>query len=150
MSADGKELIVCPNCRKTNRVPAMRLSEHPKCGSCAADLFQGHPTSVDVSGFERHVDTNTIPVLVDVWAPWCGPCRAMGPMFERAAQTLEPRMRLLKLNMDEAPQVAQKFGIQAVPTLMLLQGGRLIAQEAGARDSGGIVNWARGHLPSVH
>jgi thioredoxin 2 len=90
---------------------------------------------------------NTIPVLTDVWAPWCGPCRMMEPMFVRAAELLEPRVRLLKLNLDEAPTTARRFGIQSVPTLLLTSHGQLIAQSAGARDSRGIIDWAKSQLP---
>lgn len=146
MAAEDKEHVVCPACQKINRVAADRLGAHPKCGSCGAQLFQSHPVEVDPAGFERHTSANTIPVLVDVWAPWCGPCRMMGPMYERAARELEPRVRLIKLNMDNAPHVAARYGIQAVPTLMLLKAGKLIAQEAGARDSQGIVAWTRQKL----
>lgn len=146
MSNDGKEHVVCPACLKINRVAADRLSAHPKCGSCGAPLFQGHPTDVDPSAFDRHASANTIPVLVDVWAPWCGPCRMMTPMYERAAQQLEPAVRLLKLNMDNAPQIASRYGVQAVPTLLLLQSGKVIAQAAGARDSQGIVSWTHQNL----
>jgi thioredoxin 2 len=143
---DGKEHIVCPACRKINRVAADKLRDRPKCGACGALLFRHSPVDVDPAGFERHVSANSIPVLVDVWAPWCGPCRAMSPMYESAARELEPAVRLIKLNMDTAPGIAARYGIQAVPTLMLLRAGKLIAQEAGARDSGGIVEWTRQRL----
>ncbi len=144
-----KEHVVCPSCNKTNRVAAERLVDSPKCGACGEPLFRDHPAEVDPAGFERHVSANTIPVLVDVWAPWCGPCRMMGPMYERAAAELEPGIRLIKLNMDNAQQIAARYGIQAVPTLMLFKGGRLVAQEAGARDSRGIVDWTRQKLGAV-
>jgi thioredoxin 2 len=143
---DGKEHVVCPACQKINRVATEKLADQPKCGSCGVQLFQNQPVEVDPAGFERHTASNTIPVLVDVWAPWCGPCRMMGPMYERAARELEPAVRLVKLNMDNAPQIAARYGIQAVPTLMLLKAGKLIAQEAGARDSQGIVAWTRQKL----
>jgi thioredoxin 2 len=146
------EHIVCPKCSKINRVARYRLVEGPKCGACGETLFSGHPLTVDEKAFARHMSANTIPVLTDVWAPWCGPCRMMGPMFERAAEHLEPRARLLKLNLDEAPNIARRFGIQSVPTLLLTGGGQLIGQTAGAMDSRAIIDWAQKQFPpaSLH
>lgn len=141
------EHIVCPKCSKINRVAGHRLMEGPKCGSCGEMLFSGKPLAVNETAFARHMSANTIPVLSDVWAPWCGPCRMMGPMFERAAEHLEPRARLLKLNLDEAQQTAQRFGIQSVPTLLLTVGGQVIGQTAGAMDSRAIIDWAQRYLP---
>jgi len=143
------EHIACPKCSKINRVAGHRLMEGPKCGSCGEMLFSGTPLAVNEAAFARHMSANTIPVLTDVWAPWCGPCRMMGPMFERAAEHLEPRARLLKLNLDEAQQTAQRFGIQSVPTLLLTVGGQLIGQTAGAMDSRGIIDWAQRYLPQA-
>ena len=137
-------ITVCPSCRKLNRIPAARLAEKPNCGACGQPLFSGHPVEVDSAGFDRHAQGD-LPVLVDVWAAWCGPCRTMAPMFERAAATLEPGMRLLKLNLDEAPDIARRYGIQSVPTPLLLEKGKLKAQTAGAMDAGRIVGWARGN-----
>ena len=141
------EHIVCPACSKINRVATPRLVEGPNCGACGEPLFSGKPVTVDEAGFARHMKSNTIPVLTDVWAPWCGPCRMMGPMFERAAELLEPRARLLKLNLDEAPETARHFGIQSVPTLLLAGHGQLIAQTAGAMDSRAIIDWAKSQFP---
>jgi thioredoxin 2 len=135
-------ITVCPACQKMNRIPAARLAEKPTCGACGAALFTGHPVEVDSAGFDRHARGDLL-VLVDVWAPWCGPCRMMGPMFERAAATLEPRLRLLKLNLDNAPDIGRRFGIQSVPTLLLLDHGKLKAQTAGAMDAGQIIAWAQ-------
>lgn len=143
------EHIVCPKCGKINRVATHRLLEGPKCGVCGEALFSGKPLSVNESAFARHMTANTIPVLTDVWAPWCGPCRMMGPMFERAAEHLEPRARLLKLNLDEAQQTARRFGIQSVPTLLLTAGGHLIAQTAGAMDSRAIIDWTQKQFPQT-
>ncbi|WP_316158419.1 MULTISPECIES: thioredoxin TrxC [unclassified Bradyrhizobium] len=133
--------IVCGHCGQINRLPADRAPTQGKCGKCHAPLFSGHPIEVDQAAFERHVAHSSLPLLVDVWAPWCGPCRAMAPMFARAAQELEPRVQLLKLNSDEAPEVSARFGISGIPTMLLLQQGRELARISGAMDSQRIVAW---------
>ena len=138
--------IVCPHCGSVNRVPAARPAETAKCGSCHQALFDAHPASVDEAGFERHVRSNSIPVLLDVWAPWCGPCRAMAPAFERAASVLEPQVRLLKLNADEAPNVSARLGVRGIPAMFLFQNGAPVAQTAGAMPADAIVRWTREHL----
>ena len=135
--------IVCPHCQALNRVPVARPTAEAKCGVCHQALFAGTPTDVDEAGFARHVAANEIPVLVDVWAPWCGPCRSMAPQFARAAAVLEPEMRLLKLNADTAQATVGKFGVQGIPALLLLRGGQLVARTAGAMDAGRITAWAR-------
>ncbi|CAL77001.1 putative thioredoxin [Bradyrhizobium sp. ORS 278] len=133
--------LVCGHCGQINRLPAGRAPTQGKCGKCHAPLFSGHPIEVDQAGFTRHLANSDLPLLVDVWAPWCGPCRAMAPMFARAAEALEPRVQLLKLNSDEAPEVSAKFGISGIPTLLLLQKGRELARISGAMDSQRIVAW---------
>jgi thioredoxin 2 len=138
--------IVCGHCGRTNRVPAARASDGARCGACHQSIFTGHPIEVDEEGFGRHVTNNNIPVLVDVWAPWCGPCRAMAPMFERAAQALEPKVRLLKLNSDNAPALSSRLNITGIPTLLLMSGGREVARRAGAMDARGIVAWTEAAL----
>lgn len=138
--------IVCPHCAAANRVPAGKPAGSANCGACHRALFEGRPVAVDATGFAKHVKGNDIAVLVDVWAPWCGPCRVMAPMFEAAAAELEPQARLLKLNADEAPQVAAQFNVSGIPALLLLRAGRLLARQAGVMDARHIVSWARGAL----
>ncbi|MCL8484266.1 MULTISPECIES: thioredoxin TrxC [Bradyrhizobium] len=137
----GTFQLVCGHCGQINRLPAGRAPTQGKCGKCHAPLFSGHPIEVDQAAFERHVAHSDLPLLVDVWAPWCGPCRAIAPMFARAAEALEPRVQLLKLNSDEAPEISAKFGISGIPTLLLLQKGRELARISGAMDSQRIVAW---------
>ena len=137
----GTFQLVCGHCGQINRLPAGRAPTQGKCGKCHAPLFSGHPIEVDQAAFERHVAHSDLPLLVDVWAPWCGPCRAMAPMFARATEALEPRVQLLKLNSDEAPEISAKFGISGIPTLLLLQKGRELARISGAMDSQRIVAW---------
>ncbi len=138
--------IVCPNCAATNRVPDDKPLSEARCGACHQLLFQGHPASVDATKFEKHRRGNDIAVLVDVWAPWCGPCRTMAPNFERAAEVLEPKVRLLKLNSDEEPDVARSLGVRGIPSLFLFQGGRVLAHTAGARDANSIIAWVKSNL----
>ena len=138
--------IVCGHCGRTNRLPVERASNDARCGACHQPIFTGHPIEVDEEGFTRHVANNDIPVLVDVWAPWCGPCRAMAPMFERAAAQLEPNVRVLKLNSDRAPALSSRLNISGIPTLLLMRGGREVARQAGAMDARGIVAWTEASL----
>jgi thioredoxin 2 len=134
--------IVCPACDATNRVPAARLGGGPRCGACKAPLFQAKPLALGEERFRRHLRNSDIPLLVDFWASWCGPCRMMAPAFEQAAAQLEPRMQLLKVSTEEAPNLAAEFGIRSIPTLALFAGGREVARQAGALPTRSIVTWA--------
>jgi len=137
--------IVCPSCNTVNRVPAARLDMRPDCGKCGRPLFTGHPVELSAAAFDQQVNRSEIPVLVDFWAPWCGPCRAMAPAYNQAAQQLEPGVRVAKLNTEEAQELAAWHGIRSIPTLALFRAGREVARQAGAMDAGSIVAWARRH-----
>ena len=139
--------IVCPHCHTTNRVPRDQLVSAPDCGKCHQPLFTGHPVALDEAAFEKHIARSQVPVLVDFWAPWCGPCRAMAPQFEAAARELEPHMRLAKVNTEEAQQLGARLQIRSIPTLALFVGGREVARQPGAMGAVDIVRWARAQRP---
>lgn len=138
--------VVCPHCHTTNRIDSDKLASDPNCGSCHGALFTGAPINLSATEFERHITRSQLPVLVDFWAPWCGPCRMMAPAFEQAALQLEPRVRLVKVNTDEAQGLGARLNIRSIPTLALFAGGREIARQAGAMGAADIVRWTQGQL----
>ena len=138
--------IVCPHCSAVNRLPTDRLDQSPQCGQCHRTLFEAHPVELTQATFAKHLERNDIPVLVDFWAPWCGPCQMMAPQFVQAAQLLEPRVRLAKVNTEAEQALGAHYGIRSIPTLALFQGGREIARQAGAMGTQDVVRWVRAHL----
>ena len=125
---------VCPHCNAVNRVSADRPAAEAVCGSCKSRLFPGEPVALTAANFDKHIGRSDMPVIVDFWAPWCGPCRAMAPIFERAAKELEPRARFAKVNVDEEPAIAGRYGIQGIPTLIVFDHGKVAKQHAGLVD----------------
>lgn len=135
--------VVCPHCDAINRLPTERLGEAPDCGKCHRPLFNGHPAILTAGNFDRHAGCGELPLLVDFWAPWCGPCRMMAPAFEQAAAQLEPHFRLAKVNTEEEPALAARYAIRSIPTLALFRNGREVARQAGAMGAADIIRWAR-------
>lgn len=138
--------VVCPHCGGVNRLPARRLQDGGRCGKCHAPLFDGKPLSVADAGLKKQLSRSDVPLLVDFWAPWCGPCKSMAPAFEQAAKTLEPSVRLLKIDTEQAQGFAGQLGIRSIPTLVLFSGGQEKARVSGAMDARSIVAWARQNL----
>ena len=138
--------LVCPHCQAINRLSCSDLGKSADCGKCHQALFSGHPVTLNEAAFDRHLTRGELPLLVDFWAPWCGPCRMMAPAYEQAALQLEPRVRVAKVNTEEAQSLGARLNIRSIPTLALFVGGREVARQAGAMATNDIVRWTNSHL----
>ncbi|QKD00016.1 thioredoxin TrxC [Mesorhizobium sp. NZP2298] len=143
-----ENLVVCTKCGVVNRLPPNRNGTDAQCGKCGARLFSGVPQDIDAMNFDRQIGRGSLPVLVDVWAPWCGPCKTMAPAYEAAAKALEPHIRLVKLNSDQEQAIAARLSIRGIPTMILFHHQREIARISGAMSASQIVGWVRGHVPT--
>lgn len=139
-----KRRIVCPHCDSISAVPIDRPAAAARCGRCHEKLFQGTPVELDAARLERHVANSDVPVIVDFWAPWCGPCRAIAPIFADAATTLEPKARFAKVNVDDNQEAARRYGIQGIPALFAFSGGKAAARQAGLGDPNLLRKWVEG------
>lgn len=138
--------IVCPSCDATNRIPVGKIDANPACGKCHKPLFAHHPVVLNAANFQKHINRNDVPVVVDFWAPWCGPCKMMAPAFEQAAAVLEPQARLAKLNTEDEQGIAGNLNIRSIPTLIIFKAGREVARQAGAMSAEDIKSWVRQYL----
>jgi thioredoxin 2 len=136
--------LVCGECSAVIRVPSDRLAQQPHCPQCHQSLFSGHPITLKSATFDKHVGRSDVPVVIDVWAPWCGPCQAMAPHFAEAAKRLEPHWRFAKLNSDDEPQIASRLGIRSIPTLIVNYQGRELARQSGLMDVNRLTQWLNG------
>ena len=134
-------LVVCPECHAIVRVPSARLADHPRCSRCKSELLPGRPVALDGASFPLHTGRSSLPVLVDFWAPWCGPCRMMAPVLDQLAQRRATRLQVAKLNTDEQAEIAGRLNIRSIPTLILFREGREIARQSGAVNGAALERW---------
>ena len=142
--SDIRIQLPCPHCGATNRLPAGRIDDAPSCGKCGQPLIAGQPIDLDDANFDAVVGATKLPVLVDFWAAWCGPCQMMAPAFKQAAAQLKGRALLVKVNSDDSPELSRRYGIRSIPTLVKLVGGREVSRQSGAVPAGAIVGMAAG------
>ena len=133
--------LVCPHCQSINRVPTAKLSEHPNCGRCQQPLFTGEPIELTTATFSRHVERSDLPLLVDFWAPWCGPCRSFGPIFEDVAEERSGKMRFVKVNTEAERELSARFRIRSIPTIMMFKNGEVIDMLNGAVPKAPFDSW---------
>ena len=138
--------IVCPSCNAINRIPSVKLSDNPSCGKCHEALFTGQPVELNSNNFQQHINRNDVAVVVDFWAPWCGPCKSMAPAFAQASMELSPEVRLAKLNTEDEQAIAGNLSIRSIPTMVLFKNGREVARQAGAMSVADIKSWVKNNI----
>ena len=141
--------LVCPHCDTINRLQPGRLHDRPVCGRCKQSLFPEEPMELTAQNFDRHVINSDLPILVDFWAPWCGPCRTMGPVIAEAARVLAPNVRVAKLNTEDENAIAARFAIRSIPTLAVFRHGAIVQQQAGAMPLPQLLAWVRAVVPNA-
>lgn len=147
MSDNDKLQVVCAHCDSVVGLPQDRLRDAPRCPNCHNTLFAGAPVELTEKNFDKHLNRNGLPVVVDFWAPWCGPCIAMAPHFEAAAKKFDTQLRFAKLNTQDEPGPASRFNIKSIPTTIVFKGGQPIARQSGLMDTGTLARWLGGVVP---